>query len=309
MATTSLGERTPSQADVVLYGLEGAGCIPERIVTSGALVVGFGDGLTDKGVPAFSGYARECGISPSLASLAPAWAFTGELIAELARAGKMPVVFETIGLPGGYPRIYQYQAKGIVYHDASVGIDKTAADAHLGLEFLVKTKAILERVERENREKFSKAREWIERARNSSASLYLYSMGHFPPNEVQSTEMAKVFRRGEWNSGFHSQRLPDDHFHANDVVFHIGYQHPPNGLFERARSVGARVVYVDILQDRDWAGDDGVLWIDPMWPWADAVVELPGYDIPMLPPSGIVNGAIAWEVYRLAEMESRDDDG
>lgn len=299
MATTNLGDRTPSAGDVVLYGLEDTGGVPERIAQSGALVAAFGDGDTRDGAPAFSGYARECGISPSLASLAPAWAFTGELIAELAGAGKMPVVFETIGLPGGHPRIYQYQARGAVYHDGSLVIGKGVSDASPGRTFLRKTQSILERVERENRRKLSQVGEWMRDARRAGGTLYLYSMGHFPPYEIQATKIGDVFKPGEWNSGFHNQRLPEDCFGPNDVVIHIGYQHPPNGLFERARPAGAKVVYVDILEHRDWKGDAGVLWIDPMWPWADAVVDLPGYDIPMLPPSGIVNGAIAWEMYRL----------
>lgn len=299
MATTNLGDRTPSAGDVVLYGLEDSGAVPERIARSGALVAAFGDADTGDSAPAFSGYARECGISPSLASLAPAWAFTGELIAELAGAGKMPVVFETIGLPGGHPRIHQYLAKGIVYHDGSLVIGPGDSGASPGRAFLNKTRSILERVERENRIKLLQVGEWIRNARRAGGALYMYSMGHFPPYEIQATKIGDVFKPGEWNSGFHTQRPPEDCFGPNDVVIHIGYQHPPNGLFERARPAGAKVVYVDILEHRDRKDDAGVLWIDPMWPWADAVVDLPGYDIPMLPPSGIVNGAIAWEMYRL----------
>jgi hypothetical protein len=36
-----------------------------------------------------------------------------------------------------------------------------------------------------------------------------------------------------------------------------------------------------------------------MWPWADAVVPLEGYDVPILPASGIVNAAVAWDIYRV----------
>jgi len=36
-----------------------------------------------------------------------------------------------------------------------------------------------------------------------------------------------------------------------------------------------------------------------MWGWSDACVPLEGYDVPLLAASGIVNGAIAWEIYRL----------
>jgi len=80
---------------------------------------------------------------------------------------------------------------------------------------------------------------------------------------------------------------------------HICYQHPTDALLRKARPAGARVVYVSLYADRDFTKDDGVIWIDPMWNWSDACVPLEGYDIPLLPASGIVNGAIAWEIHRL----------
>jgi len=55
------------------------------------------------------------------------------------------------------------------------------------------------------------------------------------------------------------------------------------------------------MRHRDYAGDPEVIWVDPMWPWYDACVDLEGYDVPVLASSGIVNGAIAWEIYRLTK--------
>jgi hypothetical protein len=71
-------------------------------------------------------------------------------------------------------------------------------------------------------------------------------------------------------------------------------------MLDRAAQAGARVVYVDVLADRDYVGNPEVIWIDPMWPWSDACVPVSGYDIPALASSGVVNGAIAWEIYRCA---------
>ena len=70
-------------------------------------------------------------------------------------------------------------------------------------------------------------------------------------------------------------------------------------MLERGRRAGAKVVYVDVLQHRDYTKDRGVIWIDPMWPWTDACVPIENYDVPALASSGIVNGAIAWEIYRV----------
>lgn len=146
----------------------------------------------------------------------------------------------------------------------------------------------------------NRAGEWAARALADNKTVYLYCMGHFVPDEVAKSEIASKFKAATWNSGFTVIAPPDDAYAMGDVAIHIGYQHPPNGLYERARPSGAKIVYVDLLEHRDWIHDPHVIWVDPMWPWDDAVVTLPNYDIPMLPPSGIVNSAIAWEIFRLA---------
>ena len=61
----------------------------------------------------------------------------------------------------------------------------------------------------------------------------------------------------------------------------------------RARPAGARVVYLGRYADHDFVRDHGVLWINPMWPWADTCVAIEGYDVPLLAASAILNGAIA----------------
>lgn len=288
MLIQSLGDATPAAGDVVMYGLSGERQpIPDSIGNSGAHIALFGD-------------AAGSNVSPSLASIVHAWIYTGMLIEACARQGKMPVTFETIGLPGGYPRIQQYQAKGILWIDHAPAALEEAKHLELGRRYADNVAAILNRVEREDREKLNRAGEWAARALAEGKTVYMYCMGHFVPDEVAKSEIGAKFKTATWNSGFTTQAVPDDRFNAGDLAIHIGYQHPPNGLYERARPAGTRIVYVDLLEHRDWKTDADVIWIDPMWPWDDAVVTFEGYDIPMLPPSGIVNSAIAWEIYRLA---------
>jgi hypothetical protein len=85
---------------------------------------------------------------------------------------------------------------------------------------------------------------------------------------------------------------------AGEFIVHIGYQHPPDDLIRIARKAGARIVYVSLRPDRDFVRDKNVIWIDPMWDWPDACVPLEGYDVPLLAASGVINGAIAWDIYR-----------
>lgn len=300
MMIAGLGDAAPAPGDVVLYGPAPGAITPESIATSGAYVVAFADVPIAGASKTFDSYAEESHVSPTLAAIAPAWAFCGALVGACLERGKMPVTFETIGLPGGYPRIQQYQAQGIHFLDRVPAEGERFRD--LGTQFCAKTIAILRRVESEERKKLERAGAWARETRSSGKTVYMYSMGHFVPAEIARSEMGKAFKTAEWYSGFTAMKKPEDPLNTGDLVFHIGYQHPPADLLARAKAAGARVLYVDLYEHRDYRNDPNVIWVDPMWPWDDAVVEVPGYDIPLLPPSGIVNSAIAWEIWRLTQL-------
>ena len=293
MLTQALGDKVPDQGDVVIHFPQGQATLPKAVREAGALLIVLGE--EGRGDYAFSGHALEAGISPTLAAAIPAWTFTGELIAALTRRGKMPVLYESIGLYGGVPRMNRYLDKGILWHEQhSV---PPIAPGVLGGRYVEAIAAMLRRVEAEERGKLDTAGRWASEAKRAGKRLIMYSMGHLFPDEVGQTAMGKLFASAVWNSGF-SSKPPDDAYHRGDLVIHVGYQHPPTLMLERARAAGARAVYVDILQDRDYVQAPDAIWIDPMWPWADACVPIEGYDIPALAASGVVNGAIAWEIYR-----------
>ncbi len=301
MMLQNLGDKTPEKGDVVLFAQGDNVAVPGTLVESSAFLVVFGGEKPEQGIAWFPNHADAAGISPTLANVVPAWVFSAELIGALTRLGKMPVMFETIGLPGGYPRINTFRAKGIFWHETH-DVPRIEPGV-LSNRYADGVAAILRRIEQENRGVLDTAGAWAAEAKSSAHRVIMYSMGHFLPDEIGKSAIGADFESGVWNSGFTAIKPPDDTYASGDVVIHIGYQHPPYGLFERARPAGARVVYVDILRHRDYSQDPGVLWIDPMWPWSDACVQLEGYDIPILPPSGIVNSAIAWEIYRVARQK------
>ncbi len=304
MLIKNLGNNTPQAGDVVLFGGEPGVEVPANITGSGALVIGFGSQPASNDPPWFPNHAADADVSPTLANLIPAWIFSAELVGALTRLDKMPVMYETIGLPGGFPRIYKYQREGVFWHEKNDVPPITAGV--LGNRYADGVKAILLRADQEDRDGFNEAATWAADALNDGHHVIMYGMGHFVPDEIQHTEIGKDFQSGVWNSGFSYLKTPDDKYSKGDVLIHIGYQHPPNGLLKAGREAGARVVYVDILRNRDYVNDPGVLWIDPMWPWSDACVTLEGYDIPILPPSGIVNCAIAWEIHRLTRKKLKN---
>jgi hypothetical protein len=298
MMLRSLGDAVPASGDVILHFPEPGGSLPNSRWENRPLVITVGAASP---APAFSNHADRYGISPTLANAIPGWLFTGELITALTRLGKMPVIYESIGAYGGNARIAQYQNGGIAFHnDLAVPLAPPEA---IGKRFVEIITAMLRRVEREERGSLDRAGAWAREAHVQGKQLFMYSMGHLFPDEVGKTAIGARFTSAVWNAGFRAHPAPQDAYVEGDLAVLIGYQHPADLLLRRARPAGARVVYVSVRPDRDFMNDPGAIWIDPMWDWPDACVPLDGYDVPLLAASGIVNGAIAWEIYRLSAIE------
>lgn len=297
MMIRSLGKEIPGPDDVVMHTPAPGLAAPEALAGSAAFVAVFGGPEPGLEAPAFVSHAEAFGVSPSLAAAAPAWLFTGELIAALTRLGKMPVLYESIGAYGGNARMTQFKNGEIGFHE-NPGVPPVAPGV-LGARYAAEIGRMLGRIEREEREKLETAGRWAREAREGGKKLWMYSMGHIFPDEVEKTALGTVFASATWNAGFRVPH-PEDAYAPGDFIAHIGYQHPPDILLRKAVPAGARVAYVSVRPDRDFMGGvEGAVWIDSMWDWPDACVPVEGYDVPALAASGIVNGAVAWEIYRL----------
>jgi hypothetical protein len=244
-------------------------------------------------------HADEAGISPTLANAIPGWLFTGELIAALTRLGKMPVIYESIGAYGGNARIGQYKDGAIAWHDTP--IPPPVPHGVIGKRFVDTISGMLRRVEAEQRQNLDTAGQWAREAKAGGHALYMYSMGHLFPDEVEKTDIGKMFKAAVWNAGFRNSPLPEDAYRPGDFTVHVGYQHPPTLMLERITRAGGKAAYMCVLHDRDYTHNPNVVYIDPMWNWPDACVPLESYDVPLLAASGIVQGVIAREIYRLAQ--------
>jgi hypothetical protein len=277
--------------DVVLY-FGGTGAPPIAAEVQGTLIA-FG-----KTAPPSAEYLLTPPASdlPDLYTNAVAgWLFTGELIAALIRLGKMPVIYESIGVYSGFARIQQYENGAVPFHSEQP-VPAPLMPGELGRRYVDRISAMLTRVGDEQQQNLARAGSWCQEARKRGDKLYMYSMGHLFPALVDDTDLATTFTSATWNAGFRGDP-PNHSYQEGEVTVHIGYQHPPSLLLRRAREAGAKVVYVAVRPDRDFRDDEGVIWIDPMWDWPDACVDIEGYDAPLLAASGLVNGAIALEIH------------
>ena len=82
-----------------------------------------------------------------------------------------------------------------------------------------------------------------------------------------------------------------------DLFFFLGYYRRPVEAYEIVRRRKGQIV--EIITGADEPDPDDPLpdyIIRPGWPYGDSLVPVPGYDIRILPASGILQTAIYWAV-------------
>jgi len=236
---------------------------------------------------------KESPIHPAHEKIISGNIFISELISALTRKGKMPVLFETIGRYNGHPRIRKYRVGRIPFHKKhSV---KPIPPTELAHGFTKELLRLLDQGRIKWSEKIGRARFWIQDTNTKNGKIYLYYTGHFYPDFFKKAA-PKGWILDSLMAGLTGNKVPDHDYKKEDLIIYIGAHHPPLEILPKIKKAGAKIVYVSLHSHRDYNDFDSFLWIDPLWPWNEAVVKIPGYDIPAIPASGILNAALFMEM-------------
>jgi len=230
-----------------------------------------------------------CPTAP-VANVTNLWVFTAELVGALTRRGKMPTMFQSVMAEGGRERNARYLPEA--FHAAhSVPAQRPGA---LGRAYLGAIRSQLQGLQRTQLSLLRQAGEQIARARAAGQAAYVIPIGHYPPDEVGRPGDPRLL-----------EKLPDSlkpeelkgKLKPGDVLFYLGYTWMPTELLQAAKEAGATTICA-IAGGEGWAVDPRWvdLYLDPQWRLGDAAVELPGYDVKILPPSGVLQTVIYWSV-------------
>jgi len=131
-------------------------------------------------------------------------------------------------------------------------------------------------------------------AKQQGHTLWAWMFGHYPPY-VPGTPGDP----GEWSalSGKVTAATLEPKLRPGDVLLHIGYTAVPTAELAAAKQAGAKSVIVvagsaDGQPPKD--ANQADVWIDPGWVFGDAEVSVPGYDVDLIPPSGVIEIAVYW---------------
>ena len=306
-----------SAKDVVIVGWTDTECDETEVLLAdlkktGAFVVGIGSvcGILGEKVDAFleskmdldaelvAPFGRVTYPFLSLQNLVLLWAFTGELVAALTRKGDMPAMFQSVLVPGARQR---NAAIGSNRFHPSHAVLAVQAEL-LGNRYIDKIQGCLRCVCDQEIEAIQEVAQACVDVRKKGHYIYAYLISHFPvyqagaPGDPEFMVPLTVLR-GE---------TPDevelaDKLQAGDLFFFLGYYRRPAKAYEIARRFGCQIVEIITGTDAPaLEGPDPDYVIHPGWHYTDSLVDVSGYDVRILPASGIMQAAIYWAV--LGEM-------
>ncbi len=230
----------------------------------------------------------------SLQNLLLLWALTGETVAALTRSGRMPAMYQSVLVPGARERNARFA--GSPFHETH---EVPAIPAgRLGGDYLDRIGAILRALIEEEAEAIEAVGAVCAEVLDAGGCIHAGLISHFPMYQLGAPGDPPYMRLLARLQG-ESPRVVEleEKLRSGDLFFFLGYYRRPVDAYAAARRAGARIVEVitgDGTDDPPSLSPDHV--IRPKWPFGDAVTPVPGYDIEILPSSGIVQAAVYWAV-------------
>ena len=295
MFVKGLAGNSPASGDIVLYAVPGRLCEQDRAL--------FETWPEDVQVVTFSsdpdavfkstespglriGDVKHDQICPTdtVVNIINMWAWTGELTSAFTRRGKMPILYQSIGIEGGLDRIGKYS--GQTFHkDMQIS---PIPEGKLFTDYLDAIDKMLGELQTDRLSTLQRAAQWWRNAgEKNSVAL---TIGHMFPAHFQD-------ERAPQRCTLAKNRSPSPN---EKFALHLGYQRAPQNLIDEAVKTGRKLVYASVERGKSAETAKNVVYFEPGWPLPDSCVEVPGYDIPILPASGVINAAIYWAV--LAEV-------
>lgn len=234
-----------------------------------------------------------------LALMATLWSWVGEFVAAGTRQGRMPAMYQSIRMPGGRAR--NDRLKEVRFHKESP--HPVDAGALTGAY----TQAVRDRLDllwRREGETIRKiARIAVDR-KAAGGRLFMVGGAHGGAHIAEATDDPGLFTdiTQAWREQ-HRRDFPSDkpkiEFKPDDLLLVVGYDYVPDGggwhnLVEKARQGGATLVLciATFREEQMKKVKDADILLAMPWELGDAEVDLPGYDVNILPSSNVLAAAV-----------------
>ena len=278
----------------------------------GALIIVFGshaskirslgDFLIDNGwetgeIPVVNIGSKTTGPVGVMANVINKWTFTAEYVAALTRKGKMPTLYQSMFIPGAAPRNTK---TGNYFFHPDMDISPVAQGV-LGKQYVTTVRGYLQKIKANELDLFRQAGKTCAETIKSGNKVVASVIGHFMVAQFRTSSYPDIY--DEYPNQYGRDYL-EGKLSNGDTWLHVGYSYTPEHELNLAREVGAKTICVmtpgpiEIGEGTPVAPDKSKIdiYIDPYWKHGDAVVEVPGYDTKIIPPSGVVMITAYWMI-------------
>jgi len=238
-------------------------------------------------------YALSAG-EESISNVIGMWTWTAELVACSVRRGHMPTAFTSNFMPNGKDRNAPFRKS--TFHTVT---DVTPASVRgLSDKYLDALSSALAAMDQSQAASFARGAKMIEDAKANGHHVEVEYLGHMFPTELQGPG------RPDWQVAA-KYRIDDtmtEGLSKGDVVLFLQYQVFPYNFTSELQAQGIQSIITSAQKPLDhWAADADIDYINPFWEVQDAVVDVPGYDIDILPISGIMQSVVYWQLAGLTK--------
>ncbi len=237
------------------------------------------------------------GVAPGVESvnnLIGLWTWTASLVSACVVEGKMPSMFRSNGMPGGLERNAQFR-KTPFHTNSGVNVDSVR---YLSARYLDALNGALATMNKTQPPAFEQSAKVLRDAKAAGKQIHVGYMGHIFPYELQGKG------RPSWTVAAKTQvdaTVPAE-LTEGDVYLLLGYQYFPWALTSALEEKKIKSIVTTSMPPLDrWVASDSITYINPIWEVQDAAIPLRGYDIEILPISGVMQATTYWQLAQLAK--------
>ena len=230
-----------------------------------------------------------CPAGP-VGNIAGLWVFTGELVAACTRQGKMPSMYQSIFVPGNQDRNARYSP--YAFHE-----DMTIAPVppeQAGRTYLAEIRRCFQGLREHQIPAFQIGGRKIADAVKTGYKAWGAVLGHHLPYQFGMPGDPEILDSSIRTAGVNTILKT---IGPKDALVYVGYYDFPEEDWQPLREIGVPSIWITGgRESRPVTSQPWEIHVDPYWTYGDACVEIVGYDVKILPPSGVIQTAALWMI-------------
>ncbi len=229
----------------------------------------------------------------SAINVAAGWTWCVELANACAALGRAPVFLMSGALASGFDRNQQHEGKP--FHNEGEYQLLPAPAGQKGGEYLAELQRCFTSIRATELGRLDEIGAVAAATREAGHTVWCASIGHNMGGQ----------RDLEGDPGFYQVVFPEANevppMAAGDFYIYNGYYFFPEEELRAARAMVSRSAWVMGGREIETIyPHDGEIFVNAYWRYGDTSLHLPGYDVRVVPPSGVIATAMLWLLHAAA---------